>query len=215
MGRNGIDAINLEDGKPAWAGRAIPFPGGASVTGHGFYAGNQYFVPLSTAEVAAVDLDSGKIVAIAKSRKGIVPGNLVCYRGRIISQGLDGVEVYYQTDAARTDSQRLLAKNPDDVEGLTLRGEIALDEGRSTEAVTDFRRAYLGRRQVRDAASHAGFAPRRTVERPSRQLRGAPRACPGTGETVGRTVAKGDLLSLHGDGPAAGRASGSPRLISA
>ncbi len=84
----------------------------------------------------------GKIVATAKSRKGVVPGNLVCYRGRIISQGLDSVEVYYQLDAARSDSAELLAKNADDVEGLTLRGEIALDEGRSSDAVADFRRAY-------------------------------------------------------------------------
>jgi outer membrane protein assembly factor BamB len=142
VSRNGIEALNLEDGKPSWDGRTVNFSAGANVTGHGFYAGNRYYVPLSSGEVAAVDLDAGKIVATAKSRKGIVPGNLVCYRGRIISQGLEGVEVYYQLDAARADSARLLAKNPDDVEGLTLRGEIALDEGRSTDAVADFRRAY-------------------------------------------------------------------------
>lgn len=141
VGRTAMDAINLDDGKPAWEGRSVSFAPG-NVTGHGFYAGNRYFVPLSTAEVAAVNLDSGKIVATAKSRKGAVPGNLVCYRGRVISQGLDGVEVYYQIDAARADSKRLLAKDPNDVEGLTLRGEIALDEGRSTDAVADFRRAY-------------------------------------------------------------------------
>jgi outer membrane protein assembly factor BamB len=142
VGRNGIDAVNLDNGNKAWEDRSIVFPAGASVTGHGFYSGNRYYTPLSSGEVVAVDLDSGKIVAVAKSRKGVVPGNLVCYRGRIISQGLDSVEVYYQLDAARTDSAQLLAKNSDDVEGLTLRGEIALDEGRSTEAVADFRRAY-------------------------------------------------------------------------
>ena len=71
-----------------------------------------------------------------------MPGNLVCYRGRVISQGLDGLEVYYQADAAREEVTRLLAANPDDVEGLTLRGEMLLDAGKSTEAVADFRRAY-------------------------------------------------------------------------
>jgi outer membrane protein assembly factor BamB len=142
VGRNGIDTVNLETGKKAWDDRSIVFPAGASVTGHGFYSGNRYYVPLSSGEVVAVDLDAGKIVATAKSRKGVVPGNLVCYRGRIISEGLGSVEVYYQLDAARTDSAQLLAKNGDDVEGLTLRGEIALDEGRSSDAVADFRRAY-------------------------------------------------------------------------
>ena len=140
VGRRGIDAVNLDNGNKAWDDRS--FPSEASVTGHGFYSGNRYYVPLSSGEVVAVDLDAGKIVATAKSRKGVVPGNLVCYRGRIISEGLDSVEVYYQLDAARADSAQLLAKNADDVEGLTLRGEIALDEGRSSDAVADFRRAY-------------------------------------------------------------------------
>ena len=140
VGRRGIDAVNLDNGNKAWDDRS--FPDEASVTGHGFYSGNRYYVPLSSGEVVAVDLDTGKIAAIAKSRKGVVPGNLVCYRGRIISEGLGSVEVYYQLDAARADSAQLLAKNADDVEGLTLRGEIALDEGRSSDAVADFRRAY-------------------------------------------------------------------------
>src|SRR5262249_21192821 len=138
VGRNGIEAVNLDDGKKTWDIGYSP----ANVTGHGFYSGNRYYVPLSSGEVVAVDLDAGKIVATAKSRKGIVPGNLACYHGRIISEGLEGVEVYYQLDAARTESAELLAKNPGDVEGLTLRGEIALDEGRSSDAVADFRRAY-------------------------------------------------------------------------
>ncbi len=142
VGRAGVDAIKLEDGNRAWEGRTVTFPGGANATGHGFYAGNRYYVPLSSGEVVAIDLDAGKIVATAKSRKGIVPGNLVCYRGRVISQGLEGVELYYQFDAAKADSAQLLAKDPDDVDGLTLRGEIAMDEGRTTAAVADFRRAY-------------------------------------------------------------------------
>ena len=99
-------------------------------------------LPLSSGEVMAIDLESGKVVATAKSRRSAVPGNLVCYRGRVISQGLDGLELYYQADAAREEVARRLAANPDDVEGLTLRGEMLLDAGKSAEAVADFRRAY-------------------------------------------------------------------------
>ncbi len=142
VGRNTIDAVNLSDGNKAWDGRTIDMPAGVSVCGHGCYAGGQYFVPLSSGDVATVDLDTGKIIGTAKSRRNGVPGNLICYRGRVISQGLDGLELYYQVDAAREECARLLAANADDVEGLTLHGEIALDAGKSTEAVADFRRAY-------------------------------------------------------------------------
>jgi outer membrane protein assembly factor BamB len=142
VGRNSIDAVKLEDGSKAWDGRTITMPSGAGVCGHGCYAGRQYFVPLSSGEVMSIDLESGKVVSIVKSRRSAVPGNLVCYRGRVISQGLDGLEVYYQADAARDEVARRLVANPDDVEGLRLRGEMLLDAGKLAEAVADFRRAY-------------------------------------------------------------------------
>ncbi len=143
VGRNAIDAINLDDGRKAWGGHSINMPSGAGVCGHGCYAGSQYFVPLSSGEVMSVDLETGKVISTAKSRRSAVPGNLVCYRGRVISQGLDGLELYYQADAAHDEVARRLAANPDDVEGLTLRGEMYLDAGKAAEAVADFRRAYI------------------------------------------------------------------------
>ena len=142
VGRNAIEAINLDDGRKAWGGRTINLPSVAGVCGRGCYAGTQYFLPLSSGEVMSIDLETGKVIATVKSRRSSVPGNLVCYRGRVISQGLDGLELYYQADAARDEVARRLAANPDDVEGLTLRGEMFLDTGKATEAVADFRHAY-------------------------------------------------------------------------
>ena len=71
-----------------------------------------------------------------------MPGNLVCYRGKVISQGLDGVEAYYQLEAVETETQRRLAANPDDAEYLSLRGETLLNAGKRSEAIASFRRAY-------------------------------------------------------------------------
>ena len=48
VGRNAIDAFNLEDGKKAWGGRSISIPTGISVCGRGCYTGGQYLVPLSS-----------------------------------------------------------------------------------------------------------------------------------------------------------------------
>jgi outer membrane protein assembly factor BamB len=142
VGRHTVRGIRLSDGKPAWDGRTITLPHGALPSGRGFYAGNQYFVPLSSAEVAAIDLDNGQIARIAKSRKGNVPGNLVCYQGRVISQGLENVEAFYQVDAAREEIRQRLAGRPEDAAALTLRGEMFLDDGRRNEALADLRRSY-------------------------------------------------------------------------
>ena len=101
VGRRGIHAVNLSDGKAAWKGRTVAFPDGSAPSGRGFRTGNRYYVPLSSAEVAVVDLDAGKIVQTSKSHDGEIPGNLVCYKDKVISQGWDGVEVFFQADALR------------------------------------------------------------------------------------------------------------------
>jgi outer membrane protein assembly factor BamB len=142
VGRQAVHALRLADGKPAWKNRTLELPNGSVPSGRGFLADDRYYLPLSTAEVASIDVAAGKIVQVAKSRKGTIPGNLVCYRGKVISQGLDGVEEYYQLDAVRQDLERRLAANADDADALSLRGETLLDAGKRSEAVAAFRRAY-------------------------------------------------------------------------
>jgi len=141
-GRHQVQAIRLADGKPDWDGRVVPFPEGAMPSGRGFFTGDRYFVPLDSAEVAAIDLSQGKMVHLSKSRKGFVPGNLICHDGRVISQGYDGVDVFYQLDAAKVELDRRLAANPADSNALCLQGEIFLDAGKRAEAIDCFRRAY-------------------------------------------------------------------------
>ena len=140
VGRNTVDAVTLKDGKDAWGGRSIELP--AQVTGHGCYCGKKYLVPLSDDTVVTIDLDEGKIVATAKPHHNHTPGNLVCSKGLVISQGLDGVEVYYQLHTAERKSERLLAADPADTIGLTLRGELLLNEGKWSEAIGVLRRVF-------------------------------------------------------------------------
>jgi len=111
-------------------------------SGRGFMSGDRYFLPLDSAEVATIDLAEGKIIHLSKSRKGFVPGNLICYKGRVISQGYEGVDVFYQLDTATVEIQRRLAANPADADALCLQGEILLDAGKRPEAIDYFRRAY-------------------------------------------------------------------------
>jgi outer membrane protein assembly factor BamB len=142
VGRRAVRAVRLADGKPAWGGREIALPPSASPSGRGFASGNRYFLPLSSAEVVGIDLAAGKIVQTSKSRKGIVPGNLVCFKGNIISQGLEGVDAYYQLDAVSADMHKRLAANPKDAEALSLEGEILLDGNKRAQAIASFHRAY-------------------------------------------------------------------------
>ena len=112
VGPRAVRALRMADGQPAWDGRTVELPEGSTPSGRGFLTGDRYFLPLSSAEVVAIDLAAGKIVQTAKSRKGNTPGNLVCYRGKVISQGLDGVEAYYQLEAVEAETAAAIGRQP-------------------------------------------------------------------------------------------------------
>ena len=160
VGRHAVRAVRLADGKPAWDGHVVDFPDGGTPSGLGvLLSGGQYLVPLSNNEIVGVDIATGKIRDLSKSRPRGLPGNLICHQGKLISEGVEGVDCYSLADAARTESQRRLAANPNDAEALSLRGEVLLDAGKRSEAVASLRRAYA----VETAAAHSRVAARRAA----------------------------------------------------
>ncbi|MFW5692976.1 MAG: PQQ-binding-like beta-propeller repeat protein, partial [Thermoguttaceae bacterium] len=142
VGRDRVRALSLDDGEPAWDGRILEFPEGGIPSGHGLYTGNQYLLPLSSAEIVAIDLARGRTAHVARSRQKQVPGNLVAYKGFVLSQGARGLAAFHQIDALRDEVARRLAQDPTDAEALALRGELLLDEGERDEAIEHLARSH-------------------------------------------------------------------------
>jgi outer membrane protein assembly factor BamB/tetratricopeptide (TPR) repeat protein len=139
VGRNTLRALSLRDGSSAWNEAALPLPVGSVPTGRGFFNGTRYHLPLSTAEVAAIDVNTGQIVARSKSRTGTVPGNLICHRGAVISQGVDVIERFDQRDDLWQQIGAAIEANPKDAVALARRGELLLDEGNFRKATEDLK----------------------------------------------------------------------------
>ncbi|MDZ4819897.1 MAG: PQQ-binding-like beta-propeller repeat protein, partial [Planctomycetota bacterium] len=133
-----VQALNADSGRQIWSLSL----GSSRPSGRGYFSDGNYFLPLSTAEVVKIDLAKGEITNRSKSRSGIVPGNLVCYEGHILSQGVESLDKFFQLEPLRAQVQLTLAKNPNDPEALAWRGEIALDEGNLSQAIADLRTAY-------------------------------------------------------------------------
>ncbi|RDJ92918.1 hypothetical protein B4Q13_25505, partial [Lacticaseibacillus rhamnosus] len=75
--------------------------------------------------------------------KGVfTPGNLVCYKGRMVSQGIDHVDLVYQSETLKQEIAERLKVDANDVEMLSLLAEIKRDEGSLGEAIDLFRRSY-------------------------------------------------------------------------
>lgn len=140
VGHKTVAAVNLADGTDAWP--KLQLPDDAIPSGRGFYSGHEYFLPLTSAEVLRIDLNTGKVVDSARSRSGAIPGNLICYRDTIVSQNSDSVDAYYQLDSLKRHIEDTLADKPDDPRALAALGEIRLDEGSLAEAVDLFRQSY-------------------------------------------------------------------------
>jgi outer membrane protein assembly factor BamB len=141
VGHNTVSAVRLNDGEKAWAAD-LQLPDGSLPSGRGFYSGKFYYLPITSAEVAKIDLETGQIVERARSRSGTIPGNLVCYRDSIISQTADYVDAHFQLDKLKDQIAGSLARQPDDPKALAGLGEVKLDERKLTEAVELFRRSY-------------------------------------------------------------------------
>jgi outer membrane protein assembly factor BamB len=142
VGSRTVKALRLTDGESGWSDASLALPSNSTPSGRGYYNRDRYYLPLSSAEVAALDLDDGRIVARSRSRSGTVPGNLICYHGAVISQGVDQLESYYQLDELREQVAKTLAEHPDDAQALARHGELLLDEGRFDDAVKELRRSF-------------------------------------------------------------------------
>jgi outer membrane protein assembly factor BamB len=98
-----VAALKLDNGEPAWA-RPVELAGteATTVTGRGFVQSGRLWVPLSTAEIVAIDITTGDIVQRTDTPDGHVPGNLVSARGLVVSQNPEGVAVFPLPEAEAT-----------------------------------------------------------------------------------------------------------------
>ncbi|MCH7988644.1 MAG: PQQ-binding-like beta-propeller repeat protein [Planctomycetes bacterium] len=133
VGRTHLHAWKLADGKAAWK-EPIPI---SMPSGRGFRTDALYRLPLSTGEIATIDLGSGHIIARSKSRTGHVPGNLVASGGAIVSQTTNAVVGYKSLSDLNADIAKRMQDNPNDPDALALRGEMKLHQGNEKGGIAD------------------------------------------------------------------------------
>jgi outer membrane protein assembly factor BamB len=170
IGKASARALHLsgdQAGKKAWE-RETGMPSGVGVASK-----DVYYLPLkgtvaekNKPEICALNIETGAMVH-TKSRPKAgtqtfeVPGNLVMYEGDLLSQGLSEITAFPQLDVQKKVAADLLAKNKNDPIGLSMRGELYLDEGKLIEAVTDLRSALDNlpdkSGKDKDAADHANL----------------------------------------------------------
>ncbi|MCE9630270.1 MAG: PQQ-binding-like beta-propeller repeat protein [Planctomycetia bacterium] len=126
VGRDGVETLAADTGRRLWT---RPHPAGSRPSGRGILTATSYFLPLDSPEVVEVAIADGSVVSRRAARGAVAPGNLVAYRGEIISHGVDAIEVYHQADPLESRIETAFRDRPDDAWASYWKGQLQLDGG--------------------------------------------------------------------------------------
>ncbi|MDA7979739.1 MAG: PQQ-like beta-propeller repeat protein [Pirellulales bacterium] len=140
VGRSGLHGVDLETGKKRWT--SVTLPAGSAPSGRGFTSGDLYILPLSTAELAVVDIPTGTIQARLKSHDVRAPGNLICIENYVVSQTVDRLEIFEQLSFALSQAKADLEDGGPTTNALLRYGEILMYAGDYAAACEQLQNAF-------------------------------------------------------------------------
>lgn len=141
VGRSAVRAHRLSDGEVAWR-----LASGSLPSGRGVFAGDRYFLPVTSAAVLEIELSTGTLAATHKSPRELPAGNLIWQNGLFVSQGPSTLDVFDERETLVDQVRERLARKPCDAEALLRRGELELSFGHVADAIAAFRTAYEAER---------------------------------------------------------------------
>jgi outer membrane protein assembly factor BamB len=152
VGNSSVTAKRVADGTPAWPiGRSagqpktadhLDFPANVQPAGLGYLSEGQYFLPLTSGHVVAIDLAKGTMTGSASIHSDAELGNLICHHGAVISQSALLLSRFEQVDVLRRRSEGILAQNPRDAAAIRDLAEMRRLDGALSEAITMLKHAY-------------------------------------------------------------------------
>ena len=138
VGKHQVMGIHLKDGSDAWSAPLL-LPKEAMPSGRGFLTDHSYYLPTTAGEVVKIHVHDGLLEK--RYPTGNVLGNLVCYRDNVITQGVDYLSAFYQTEPLRRLVEERLAADPNDARALAQKGQLLLHDGQQHEALIALRRS--------------------------------------------------------------------------
>jgi len=150
VGRGRVRVLNLRDGTPRHGG-PIQLPLGATPSGRGYLSDGRLYVPLTSAEVVAIDLDNGKIAGRSLSPDGIVPANLARVDDVVISWGTEGLWRFETVESQIAGLASRDIQPADDLSGYLRLTELLLYHGQIDVAIQRLREAQAVRPSVEGA----------------------------------------------------------------
>ncbi len=138
-GRNGMRAVQLADGTPAWPVEVRDWPNAAMPAGLGYLTNGTYFMPLTSGDVVGIEVESGRFVTRSHKLEDWVPGNLVVAAGRVFSLGWDGLRSLQSGNERIATLAEVVRSQPQNAALMTELGAAYFAAGRVTEGLEQLR----------------------------------------------------------------------------
>ena len=132
-----LKAIELSTGAVVWETRLKDY---GLVSGRGYVSGNHCFVPTTSKKVLRINTSTGEIGGMAITEK--VLGNLISFRGDVISHGADHLTAYPRDEPSRLMLAQENQTQRDDHAQLSIKAQLHLLDGEYEQAVDAISRAY-------------------------------------------------------------------------
>ena len=149
VGKRSFRSLDLETGAVRWN---ISLDKVGQPSGRGFRTSDRYFLPTANRNLVEFDIQRGEIAKVDRTQR--ILGNLICYKGDLISQGYDWVSVYRQSQPIRErvrrfqDDPESTDENRSDI--LLWQAQLHAQDGQLLPAVQSADQAYQltgGRRE--------------------------------------------------------------------
>ncbi|MCC7476239.1 MAG: PQQ-binding-like beta-propeller repeat protein [Pirellulales bacterium] len=151
VGTRSFESVSLTSGAPAWKQESIPLPEGIHPSGLGYASEGRYYLPLTSGQVASVDLATGELEIEKPLTGNLSLGNLICFRGSVVSQSPLSLGKFEQLAFLEKRAETNLANNPNNVDALRELAEIKESSGDRVTAIRLLKQALA--RSPEDAAT--------------------------------------------------------------
>ncbi len=142
IGSKSVQAVRVSDGMPARDRNAETIPREELPAGVGYESEGKYYLPLTTGEIACIGVVDGAVERLPADKHSRLLGNLICYRGSVISQSAFVLDKFEQLQVLQQRVEAALARNASDAAALRDLGELKHAEQKTREAVQSLKRAY-------------------------------------------------------------------------
>ena len=137
VGLDSVRALNRQSAETVWKTSIEKF---GAPSGRGYTDGQSYFLPTTGQRLVRIDMEDGRITGDAETSR--VLGNLICFRGEVISHGVDQLATFPMDEPNRRMIEAAESRGPLTPAQKFLKAQLLLQRGEIVAAVELMSSAY-------------------------------------------------------------------------